>query len=785
MGGTHSCSRASLPMRCSVDGRHPLLLTCLSAHALERRWEAPTLAHVPLCPCAGAWMGGTHSCSRASLPMRWSVDGRHPLLLTCLSVHALERRWEAPTLAHVPLCPCARAWMGGTHSCSRASLPMRSSVDGRHPLLLTCLSAHAMERGWEAPTLAHVPLCPCAGAWMGGTHSCSRASVPMRWSVDGRHPLLLTCLCAHALERGWEAPTLAHVSLCPCAGAWMGGTHSCSRASLPMRRSVDGRHPLLLTCHSAHALERGWEAPTLAHVPLCPCAGAWMGRTHSCSRASLPMRWSVDGRHPLLLTCLSAHALERGWEAPTLAHVPLCPCAGAWMGGTHSCSRASLPMRWSVDGRHPLLLTCLSAHALERGWEAPTLAHVSLCPCAGAWMGGTHSCSRASLPMRWSVDGRHPLLLTCLSAHALERGWEAPTLAHVSLCPCNGAWMGGTHSCSRASLPMRWSVDGRHPLLLTCLSAHALERGWEAPTLAHVSLCPCAGAWMGGTHSCSRASLPMRWSVDGRHPLLLTCHSAHALERGWEAPTLAHVPLCPCAGAWMGGTHSCSRASLPMRWSVDGRHPLLLTCLSAHALERGWEAPTLAHVPLCPCAGAWMGGTHSCSRASLPMRWSVDGRHPLLLTCLSAHAMERGWEAPTLAHVPLCPCARAWMGGTHSCSRVSLPMQWSVDGRHPLLLTCLSAHALERGWEAPTPAHVPLCPCAGAWMGGTHSCSRVSLPMRWSVDGRHPLLLTCLSAHALERGWEAPTLAHVPLCPCDGAWMGGTHSCSRASLPMR
>ena len=620
---------------------------------------------------------------------------------------------------------------------------------------------------------------------MGGTHSCSRASLPMRSSVDGRHPLLLTCLSAHALERGWEAPTLAHVPLCPCAGAWMGGTHSCSRASLPMRSSVNGRHPLLLTCLSAHALERGWEAPTLAHVPLCPCAGVWMGGTHSCLRASLPMRWSVDGRHPLLLTCLSAHALERGWEAPTLAHVSLCPCAGPWMGGTHSCSRVSLPMRWSVDGRHPLLLTCLSAHALERGWEAPTLAHVSLCPCARARMGATHSCSRVSLPMRWSVDGRHPLLLTCLSAHAMERGWEAPTLAHVSLCPCAGAWMGGTQSCSRASLHMRWSVDGRHPLLLMCLSAHALERGWEAPTLAHVPLCPCAGAWMGGTHSCSRLSLPMRWSVDGRHPLLLTCLSAHALERRWEAPTLAHVPLCPCAGAWMGGTHSCSRASLPMRWSVDGRHPLLLTCLCAHAMERGWEAPTLAHVPLCPCAGAWMGGTHSCSRASLPMRWSVDGRHLLLLTCLSAHALERGWEAPTLAHVSLCPCAGAWMGGTYSCSRASLPMRWSVDRRHPLLLTCLSAHALERGWEAPTLAHVPLCPCDGAWMGGTHSCSRASLPMRWSVDRRHPLLLTCLSAHALERGWEAPTLAHVPLCPCAGAWMGGTHSCSRASLPMR
>ena len=212
----------------------------------------------------------------------------------------------------------------------------------------------------------------------------------------------------------------------------------------------------------------------------------------------------------------------------------------------------------------------------------------------------------------------------------------------------------------------------------------------------------------------------------------------------------------------MGGTYSCSRVSLPMRWSVDGRHPLLLTCL-----------------PL--CAGAWMGGTHSCSRASLPMRWSVDGRHPLLLTCLFAHAMERGWEAPTLAHVPLCPCAGAWMGDTHSCSRASLPMRSSMDGRHPVLHTCLSAHALERGWEAPTLGHVPLCPCDGAWIRGTHSCSRASLPMCWSVDGRHLLLLTCLSAHLLERRWEAPTLAHVSLCPCDGAWMGGTHSCSRAS----
>ena len=286
------------------------------------------------------------------------------------------------------------------------------------------------------------------------------------------------------------------------------------------------------------------------------------------------------------------------------------------MGGTHSCSRASLPMRWSVDGRHPLLRTCLSAHAPERG------------------MGGTHSCSRASLPMRSSVDGRHPLLLTCLSAHALERGWEAPTLGHVSLCPCARAWMGGTHSCSRASLPMR------------------------------------DGAWMGGTHSCSRVSLPMCWSVDRRHPLLLTCLSAHALERGWEAPTLAHVPLCPWDGAWMGGTHSCSRASLPMRWSVDGRHPLLLTCLSAHAPERGW-------------------------------------RHPLLLTCLSAHAMERGWEAPTLAHVPMCPCARAWMGGTHPCSSAWAERHMSKSGCLPSTLQRVGTEAREQEWVPPihAPAH--------------------------------------------------------------------------------
>ena len=61
------------------------------------------------------------------------------------------------------------------------------------------------------------------------------------------------------------------------------------------------------------------------------------------------------------------------------------------------------------------------------------------------------------------------------------------------------------------------------------------------------------------------------------------------------ARALANVPLCACTGVWMGGTHPCSHAFLPMRWSVDGRHPPLLTCLSAHALERGWESPTCVH----------------------------------------------------------------------------------------------------------------------------------------------------------------------------------------------
>ena len=258
-------------------------------------------------------------------------------------------------------------------------------------------------------------------------------------------------------------------------------------------------------------------------------------------------------------------------------------------------------------------------------------------------MGGTHRCSRASLPMRRSVDGSRPPLLPCPFAHALERRWEAPTLAHMPPCPCAGALMGGTHRCSRAFL----------------LSANAPERGWESPTLAHVPLCPCAIAWMGGTQPCSRASLPMRWSVDGRHPRLLTCLFAHALERGWEAPNLAHVPLCPCAGVRMGVGLPCSRASFPVHYSVDGRHPPLLTCLSVHAPECGWEAPTLPHMPPCRCVVAWMGGTHSCSRACLHMRRSVDGRRPPLLTCPCAHALERGWDSHSLAYVPRWPCARA------------------------------------------------------------------------------------------------------------------------------
>ena len=77
-----------------------------------------------------------------------------------------------------------------------------------------------------------------------------------------------------------------------------------------------------------------------------------------------------------------------------------------------------------------------------------------------------------------------------------------------------------------------------------------LERGWEA------------------RHSCPRASPPMRCSVDGRHPPLRTCLSAHALEREWEA------------------RHPCQRTSRSMRWSVDGRHPPLLMCFWAHVLER-------------------------------------------------------------------------------------------------------------------------------------------------------------------------------------------------------
>ena len=180
---------------------------------------------------------------------------------------------------------------------------------------------------------------------------------------------------------------------------------------------------------------------------------------------------------------------------------------------------------------------------------------------------------------------------------------------------------------------------------------------------------------MGGTHPCSRASLPMRWSVDGRHPPLLTCLSAHALERGWEAPTLAHVPLCPCAGAWMGGTHPCSRASLPMRWSVDGRHPPLLTCLFAHALERGWEAPTLAHVPLCPCVALLRvimqeihigpPNTHGCrqswSRYIAPIQPYVRNhhqpRHPKSPSGIfSANEPRKSHQVCSLNHLPKPPC---------------------------------------------------------------------------------------------------------------------------------
>ena len=69
-----------------------------------------------------------------------------------------------------------------------------------------------------------------------------------------------------------------------------------------------------------------------------------------------------------------------------------------------------------------------------------------------------------------------------------------------------------------------------------------------------------------------------------------------------ESLSRKFCPLC---------THPCSRASLPMRWSVDGRYPPLLMCLSAHVLERGWEAPTLAHVPLCPCVALGVGDTDS------------------------------------------------------------------------------------------------------------------------------------------------------------------------------
>ena len=62
----------------------------------------------------------------------------------------------------------------------------------------------------------------------------------------------------------------------------------------------------------------------------------WTEEYYDVLQVTYVRQWvGVPLFRPPLLTCLSAHALERGWGAPTLAHVPLCPCAGAWMGGTH------------------------------------------------------------------------------------------------------------------------------------------------------------------------------------------------------------------------------------------------------------------------------------------------------------------------------------------------------------------------------------------------------------------------------------------------------------------
>ena len=135
------------------------------------------------------------------------------------------------------------------------------------------------------------------------------------------------------------------------------------------------------------------------------------------------------------------------------------------------------------------------------------------------------------------------------------------------------------------------------------------------------------------------------------------------------APTLAHMPLYPCAGAWMGGTHPCSHASLPMRWSVDGRHPPLLTRLSAHALERGWEAPT--YVPEESMAeenedeGEDIVCVHCLSGDA------SDGNN--ILICEGAHSAMVGWHqlclTPPLQEIPTgcwlcleCVCAQVGPG---------------------------------------------------------------------------------------------------------------------------
>ena len=49
------------------------------------------------------------------------------------------------------------------------------------------------------------------------------------------------------------------------------------------------------------------------------------------------------------------------------------------------------------------------------------------------------------------------------------------------------------------------------------------------------------------------------------------------------------------------------------------------------------------------------------------------------LTSLSAHDLEHGLEVRPIAHRPLRPYARAWMGGTHPCSRTSLPIGCPIE----------------------------------------------------------------------------------------------------------